>query len=181
MEITRDQDKIFQEIMDKRPKFVGVDGIDGVGKTTFAKRFKKLGYKSISIDTYLKKKSGGYFEFIDFNKLRKDLEKISTGNFVIEGILLQKVLNKIGLSSDHSIYISDNVWIYDWLEDNQGKYYGLNLNKIIEISENEVNKLNKVLSPNAKPYKMEGFRREIYKYSYEYQPWNKADVVLEIP
>ena len=93
-------------------------------------------------------------------------------------MLLQKILEKLSLALDYSVYMTDSVWIYDWLEEYQGKYCGLTLNEIIKSVEQEVGRLNRVLSPGSKPYKMGGLRREIYEYSYEYRLWENADIIL---
>jgi len=52
MNITDDFDSVIKVIKKDRPKVVGIDGIDGVGKTPFAKDIEKLGYKRISLDDY---------------------------------------------------------------------------------------------------------------------------------
>ncbi|OGM11144.1 hypothetical protein A2Z22_01005 [Candidatus Woesebacteria bacterium RBG_16_34_12] len=180
MNITNNSGDIVLDLKKLSPDIIGVDGIDGVGKTSFARNIRKLGYEIISIDNYLKKKSGGYFHFLDFNKLKNDITKIRNESFVLEGILLRKILKKVNLKPNYYIYVTDGVWIYDWLEENQGRYYGLNLKEIIKISESETNLVNKRLNPAFKTYKMKGLRKEIYSYSYRYQPWNDSNFILEI-
>lgn len=177
MNIIERIDDIFEAIKTSNPKIVGVDGIDGVGKTFLAKDIEKLGYKRISLDDFLKRKSGGYFKFINFELLKKMVRQ-SSNRLVVEGILLQKILKELSLATNYSVYMTDSVWIYDWLEEYQGKYCGLTLNEIITNVEREVERLNRVLSPDSKMYKMDGLRKEMYEYSYEYKPWERADVIF---
>jgi len=178
MEIIRDVQSILDAIGKKKPKILGIDGIDGVGKTAIAVKLDlEFGYVRVSLDDHLEKNQKGYFNFIDYKKLKSKIELCKGKFLVIEGVLLQKVLNKIGVKPNFMIYMSNIVWVYDWLEDFQGKYYGLKLEEIIDEVEKGVNKLNEATTPDAKPYKMSGFRREIYEYTYAYLPWEKADLV----
>lgn len=178
MNISAEVNDVLQKIKETTPNIVGIDGNDGVGKTSLAKGIEKLGYKRISLDDFLKKKSGEYFKFIDFETLRKTIKKFSNKLIVIESVLLRKILEKLSLTPSYFVYMTNSVWVYDWLEEYQGKYYGLTLNEIIKNVEQDVDRLKRVLNPNSKPYKMDGLRREIYEYSYEYRPWEKADVIL---
>jgi len=45
MNITKDASNILSEIKKEKPHIVGVDGVDGIGKSTFAKSLKSLGYE----------------------------------------------------------------------------------------------------------------------------------------
>lgn len=178
MNITTEINDIIEAIKTTNPIIVGIDGTDGVGKTSLAKDIEKLGYKRISLDDFLLKKSGGYYKFIDFKAIGKVIKAFSNNKIVIEGVLLQKILEKVPLTVNYTVYITDCVWIYDWLEEYQGKYYGLTLKEIITIVEQEVEHINRVLNPGTKHYKMDGLRKEVYEYSYEYKPWDNAHAIL---
>jgi hypothetical protein len=177
MIISTDINSVLQKIKETTPKIVGIDGIDGVGKTTLAKDIETLSYKRISVDEYLNKKSGGYFEFLDFKRLKKELA--SNEKFVIEGVLLCKILNALNVKTNYLIYTTDNIWLDDWSEEYEGKYLTMSLEDIIRTEEEAVNRLNKAISPNSKKYKMQGLRREIYEYSFEYRPWLDADIIIK--
>jgi dephospho-CoA kinase len=179
MNISTEIKDALQKIKETTPNVVGIDGTDGVGKTQLAKDIEKLGYKRISLDDFLKRESGGYFKFINFETLIKSIKQASESPIVIEGLLLRKILEKLSLTTNYYIYITDNVWIYDWLEEYQGKYYGLHIDDIVINVEREINRLNRIISPGSKPYKMGSLRKEIYEYSYEYKPWEEADIILE--
>lgn len=136
----------------------------------------------MSVDDYLNKKSGKYFDFLNIEKLKRDIISIidEGKNLVIEGVILHKVLNVLDIKPDYCIYITNGIWIYDWIEEHQGKYSNLNISEIIALAESDVNKVNMFLNPNSKTYKMDGLRKEIYEYTYEFRPWNKAKWILEI-
>jgi len=65
LNIVTESASILQKIKQDSPLLIGIDGIDGVGKTSFAKEIETLGYFRISLDDFIKKKSGGYFEFVN--------------------------------------------------------------------------------------------------------------------
>lgn len=178
LNIVTEIDPILQYVKDKKPQIVGIDGIDGVGKTSLAKDIGKLGYTRISLDDYVKNKSGGYFEFIDYDKLQKNILRNSDRFIVIEGILLLKVLEKAHVKLNYLVYVTDNVWIYDWSEEWQGKYSSMSLVEIIKDAENYINKVSKALNPKAPIYKMNGLRKEVFEYAFKYKSWKKAQIIL---
>lgn len=179
MNITTEINDVFETIKTNAPIIVGIDGIDGVGKTSLAKDIEKLGYRRISLDDFLIKKSGGYFQYLDFDHLNKEVKRFSKRRLIIEGVLLQKVLQKLNVSPNYSIYITDNVWIYDWLEECYGQYAALDLKNIIKKEEEITNRLAKITEQKPKQYKMKGLRRELFEYTFSYRPWGKANVILQ--
>ena len=180
MEITYNPEEVFQKIQEKHPRIIGIDGIDGAGKTTFAKKMAEKSYHRISLDNYLNKKQDGYFDFLKFEKLKSDLNKLGDSFIVIEGTLLLKVLEVIYAKPDFFIYIDNNIWLDDWLEDYGGKYYGKQLDEIVAEEEKMVNRVVRATDPGSKEYKMDGFRKEVFEYSFKYKPWNKADIIFRI-
>lgn len=178
LDITTECDSILNIIKTSSFKIIGIDGIDGVGKTTLAKNIEEFGYRRLSVDDFLQKKSGNYFDFINFARMKKISAKLSNKSIVIEGVLLQKILKKLQLIPDYLIYVVNSIWIYDWVQEFQGKYCDLTLEEIISEVETGVNRLKKVTDPGSKPYKMSGLRREIYEYTFKYKPWLTADKVV---
>jgi len=180
MEITYDTDEVIQKILKECPRIIGIDGVDGAGKTTFAKRIAKHSYHRVSIDSYLDKKQDGYFNFLKFEKLKSNLNKLGDNFVIIEGALLLKVLDIINISPNFLIYMDDNVWLDDWFEDYGGKYCDKKLDEIIAEEEKMVNRVVQATDPGSKEYKMDGFRKEIFEYSFKYKPWNKANIILRM-
>lgn len=178
LKIVTESASILQIIKQDNPLLIGIDGIDGVGKTSLAKEIETLGYFRISLDDFIKKKSGGYFEFVNYKKLINKLISKKGQLIVIEGVVLLKILKKIGVSLNYFVYVTDNVWLDDWDEEWQGKYTTMLLDEIICDVEQQTTKISRALNSNAKPYKMDGFRKEMYEYAFDYKSWNKAQVIL---
>lgn len=173
-----DVNEVLKYLGNNKCRYVGIDGIDGVGKTSLAKELEKIGYFRISLDDYLKKKSGGYYQFIDYKKLNDAVTKNKDKSIVIEGVLLLKILRRIDFNLDYFVYITDNVWLDDWNEDWEGKYLSMSLDEIIRDVEQQTTKVSKALNPKAAPYSLDGFRREMYEYAFHFRPWNQANIIL---
>ena len=178
-DIKRNTSEISDILKSKSLKIIGIDGIDGIGKTYLAKEIEKIGYIKISLDDFLEKKSGGYFNFLDLEKINNFIKKNKGKQIAIEGVLLLKVIEKLKLKVDYLIYMTNSIWIYEWAEYFNGKYSKMKLSEIINEVEVETTKLNKILDPNFDRYKMKGFRKEIYEYSFKYKPWGRADIIIQ--
>lgn len=179
MDVITDPAIVFEKIKTDRPRLIGIDGINGVGKTSFAKEIKKLGYKIISLDSFLIKKSGGYFEFIQFDKLAEVLKKNSQKYLVIEGVLLLKILERLKISAELFIYLTDSVWLYDWDKEWDGKYTTMTLEEIIKDVEQLTDRVINATESRPRKYHMRGLIREVYEYSFDFRPWEKAHLIYK--
>lgn len=181
MTICTDIQEIIRIIGALKPRLIGIDGPDGSGKSTLGKELvTRLGYDSICLDDYLNKKQGSYFPALNISKLKDDIKSKGGGLLVIEGVLLFKVLDSIGIKPDYCIYTTDGVWFYDWAEEYEGKYSNLTIKEIIDRTEKEVNKLNEIIEKNPPLYKMSGLRKEVYEYTYSFKPWSRANIVFRM-
>lgn len=83
---------------------IGIDGTDGAGKTTIAKAVAKLlGVPSFTLDDYLIKKQGGFVNFVQADRLLRDLPE--KGGFIIDGVCLREVLSKGMIEVDAHVYV----------------------------------------------------------------------------
>jgi len=89
---------------------IALDGADGSGKTTIANLLSsRFNLKHIELDDdrYLITNQGGYVDYIRYELLKEDLDKLkSKGQIsIIEGICVLEILNRIKILPSLHIYI----------------------------------------------------------------------------
>src|ERR1051325_4286141 len=83
---------------------IGIDGNNGSGKSTLARSLADaLACRLFSLDDYLDRNKGGFLAFIDYQRLRADVDEHK--EYVIEGVCLLEVLQRAGLSIDALVYV----------------------------------------------------------------------------
>lgn len=83
---------------------VGIDGVDGSGKTTLAKDLTEhLAVELISLDSYLDKKRGSYLDHLRYEDLKRIYR--AQPRCIVEGVCLLQVLETAGLEIDTLVYV----------------------------------------------------------------------------
>ncbi len=178
IQITREMEHLMDLVSSGNYSVIAIDGNDGVGKSTLADALsKKFGYKHINLDNFLSKKKGGYLKYLNFKNIEAEVRKRSNKKIVIEGVLMKKVLEEINVDPDMFIYISDNVWIYQWSEEYDGEYSKMTFEEIIKDVEDKTNRISRIVDSNPKIYKLNGLQFELYEYAFKCKPWESADLV----
>jgi len=174
----------MQEIINKfaelKPSIVVIDGEDGVGKTTKIAPLiaTALNGKIFSTDNYLNKNSGGYVDFIDFEKLKREILEVEKNKpIVLEGLMMLLILERLEMFADYYIYAGSNVWVDEWLR--EGGNYTKTFAEVVLKEEEKVNFVNKAIN-SALKWKMSGLRKEIYQYTYESNPFKKSHSILRM-
>jgi len=146
---------------------ISIDGVDGVGKSTLANKIKaKLSTHYIELDTFVQEQKGGYIEYLDYDKLQDEIGHLMTTNalIVIEGICIQQVLKRTGLTSDLSIYVKvidgNNFWM------DQFRFFpsGKSAEEVIE-------------DRKSKKFSL-GHTEEIIRYHYRFKPHKTSDWIF---
>jgi len=101
-----------REFRSNIPEIITIDGRLASGKTTLANEICQIfGYILISIDDFLDKRIGKYFDAINFEKLTEFI--VSTPRpLIIEGICIAKVVETLGITPDYRIFLSESVQEY---------------------------------------------------------------------
>jgi hypothetical protein len=151
---------------------IGVDGIDGAGKSTLAGEISQaLGLPCISLDSFLERKKDGYVKHIDYPKLKATLEKLE--GYVVEGVCLHQVLQLIHLAPSANIYIKrmqHGVW------SDEGR---LDINEPVDaILTRERDITSRIL---GEPVSNLGLAEEVIRYHAEFRPHDHADVTYAVP
>lgn len=164
-------------------RLVGIDGVDGVGKTPLAKALalSKNG-TSLSLDNYLIKHKDIYVNSLKPNIIQ-DM-KVLSGFLVVEGVCLQAAAKRFSISFDYLIYLKKThlgIWVDEDLCD-----FEVSPEEVIKKDEDnlfifcEWEKCSKGLPPPAREeVKLSALRKELIHYHYEYKPHIKSNLILE--
>jgi hypothetical protein len=83
---------------------IGVDGTNGTRKTSVASVLaSELQIQKVSLDDFLDKNQGGFVEFVRYDDLSRQLRALD--QFLVEGVCLLHVLDRVGASIDSLVYI----------------------------------------------------------------------------
>jgi hypothetical protein len=147
---------------------IGIDGIDGCGKTTLAREVAtKLQRRLFSLDDYLERDKGRFLEFIEYSRL--SAEAGAQDGFVVEGVCLLNALRRAGLTIDTLVYVKRR-HRGQWADERE-----LDVNEPLEdFLENE-RRLTAMVA--GEPITDLGLAEEVIRYHYAERPHNKADVV----
>lgn len=163
---------------------IGIDGIDGCGKTTLAKELNEtLAIPFFSTDDYLNKQKGSYIEHLRYEQLLNAIEQVN-GSLIIEGVCLLLIAEQIEINISDLVYIKImspwKFWVdeevcdpaepVDKLIDRLAKEASLIPSGIFSLEKsNEDRKGN---STGLKP-----FREEVIRYHSGYRPSRKAQYI----
>ncbi|MGY2441576.1 hypothetical protein [Pseudomonas sp. SDO52101_S400] len=146
---------------------IGIDGIDGSGKSTLAGEISKaLGLPCISLDAFLKEDPDGYVDSMNYVELRAALEGLD--GYVVEGICLIQVLQRIQLTPAASIYIK-RLRHGHWSDETQ-----LDIHEPVEVALVRARELASLFS--TKPVDNLGLAEEVIRYHAEFRPHHMANV-----
>ena len=148
-------------------KHIGVDGIDGAGKSYLAKELARaLNMPHLDLDSFLERNQGGFVEHIKYEQL---VVTAPGGAFVISGVCLLEVLARAGISIDALVYVKrfrQGLWA-DEVE--------LDISEPLEeflAREREAAAL-----VTKEPVEDLGLSEEIIRYHYHRRPYDRANVV----
>ena len=149
---------------------IGVDGVDGCGKTTLAARIAaQLDVPLISLDDFLDKNRGGYLGHLHYEELKREIHAKSP--CVVEGVCLLQALEVAGSEIDALVYVKrmqHGIWAdereCDVLED---------IEAFIKAERELVEKL---LVGEADPTNPElpKLAEELIRYHASYRPFEQA-------
>jgi hypothetical protein len=78
---------------------VGIDGIDGVGKSTLAKVLGRLlGATVLSLDNHLTEDQGSYIPYLRYDEIAQLAQ--TNHQVIVEGICLRAALGRLGLDQN---------------------------------------------------------------------------------
>ena len=177
-------DALTSDLSDCSGFLIGIDGIDGAGKSQLGRRLSTaLHVPLVSLDDFLEEHRGTYVEHL---RMPEIAELIRMPRAVVEGICLLSVMEKVGLSLTRLIYLKRLGPYGDWRDrdvcDPQEP-----VEQVITHLDEQAKKFSQVAAQLEGEDESESdeagltpLRKEIITYHARYRPHLRADYVLQV-
>jgi hypothetical protein len=180
--VATDVNGLIATLRDRKPKRVGIDGLDGAGKSHLSLAIaSELNAAVIELDEYVEKNRGNYVAFIDYAGLAA---KISESlSFVIEGVCLLAVIERLGVHLDCLIYVKRMSSSGLWADEDECEF-PLGIEEAIRQSRRNTElMLEFEARQEGRPYTSgaadePGLAEEIMRYHAKYRPHAIADITF---
>jgi hypothetical protein len=175
-------DKI-NTVMSERPtRLIGIDGMDGIGKTWLAGKLAELlGATVISLDKYVDKKQGAYVPHIRCQDVKAAIEA-SSAPVIVEGVCLRAVAERCVFTIDVHVYVrriskNSGLWHDDRICLAESPV------DVLKRDERELRRAGAALSGREdleEAEKETGLRDELIEYHAHWHPVPMADMIFTI-
>lgn len=165
------------------PGIIGIDGIDGIGKTTLGKLIaERLNIPLVSLDEHLDKDQNKYIEALR-TSAGEDIESFK-GSGVVEGVCLLAAAKRFGFDIGTLIYLKE-IHLGAWV-DKKLYEHDCGPDEAIASAESELlSAVELMRKVKSHPYpksgvKLSGLRKELIRYHHTYRPHRRAKLVYEV-
>ncbi|HAS55318.1 MAG: hypothetical protein A2X56_11325 [Nitrospirae bacterium GWC2_57_13] len=181
MRETSETSEVLTVLRREGPRWVGIDGVDGSGKSSLAALLsRELGWPHINLDDYVEQNMGQFVEHLHYDDVRDILNKANEP-IIIEGVCLLAVLERLEQRLDLLIYVKKVASYGMWYDEDDCAVSG----DIDDFMNEKREKLQKFVEMEAlmnseEPQTDVEFPKlaeEIIRYHYKYRPHEKADIV----
>lgn len=163
---------------------IGLDGGNGVGKTTLSITLENdFGFNVIHLDELLNKDQCAYIKEIDIDSLHREIEK-RDAPLIVEGCCLLAVLKRVHIQLDAHIYYK-RMCHGVWSEEDEYEIPG-NLDDHIEKKKVQLKQVAAAMAnqdgtefDESEDDYLPSLTRELFKYHNEYQPHHTASYIYE--
>jgi hypothetical protein len=150
---------------------IGIDGVDGCGKTTLAKNLgEKLEMNLISLDDYLNEEQGGYLNHLRYEDVKKAY--CAQPRCIVEGVCLLQVLEAASLEIDTLVYVKrmdHGLWA-----DERECDIGEDVDSFLEKERQLVERFAGGTAGQTTDSALPRLAEEIIRYHASYRPFEKA-------
>lgn len=181
---TSDSGKISDHLRTANGRLIGIDGINGVGKTTLSiKLAAELGCTHINLDDYVVKNRGTFVEHIKYDELRSVIHT-AHAPVIIEGICLLAVLEKLQRKVDILVYVRRISEFGLWRDETKCDIVG-NVDELLsyekdthrKFCEAEAHIEGKDFDPKA--CDIPPLVEEVIRYHHRFAPYGQADMIYD--
>jgi hypothetical protein len=168
-------------LMPDRPKVcIGIDGMDGVGKTSLARELAALlGATVISLDDHVERKRGEYVSWIRCQEVTAAMRATGGNVVIVDGVCLRAVAERCGFAVDVHVYVK-------LVSKDSGLWHDADIClaeapvEDLKQHERELRRSGAVLSGREDVEQAEsetGLRDELIDYHAKWSPLEKADAI----
>jgi hypothetical protein len=158
---------------------IGIDGIDGAGKSTLAKSLCELiGGTVLSVDGFVAENQGGYVPHLNVQSLKRSVGECRRP-LIVEGVCLLAVLKAVSVKADVLIYVKRLGGFYDPdahpdepVEELVRRFVEQHRDFVVIDAE-----LSGDPAPDPASIQWSPLREEIVRYHAEYRPSQHAAIV----
>jgi hypothetical protein len=166
---TDDPNTLVAYIRKRGCRRVGVDGTNGAGKSTLAATLSsKLGISHLNLDNFVVKKQGAFLAHLKYDELKQRVSELDS--FVIEGVCLLSVLERIDIPVDCLVYVK-RLCHGLWADKDECDVAG----NVEEYLGKEKETIRLIEASETTPETL-GLAEEIIRYHDKCKPHQKADL-----
>ena len=164
-----------------RRVLIGVDGVDGSGKTPLAFGLaERVPAKVVSFDRFLNRNRGSYVQHLRWQQLRKTIFS-HQGAVILEGVCLRSVLRRLHLRAFRHIYVKAVSQQGLWSDERECE-----LQEPVEAFLEKEREVLRVMTDflasgnagNSEPADLCAFREEVIRYHVSELPSHRAHFVF---
>lgn len=164
---------VLCEIKAKGLVLVGLDGMDGAGKTAIAHEVAVLtGWRVIHLDDYLVPDQGTFVDNLRYGDIKLEIES-TNAPVLVEGVCLLDVADKIGISIAAPIYVKRVNAHGFWADEGECEFAMPADQKISELEDQTKQLIGDEFDG------LTDFRKEIIRYHARWNPSQIADRVFK--
>jgi len=188
------RDEIISDFVSKKllpllpseAKIITLDGFDGVGKSTISRLMSHmLGIPHINLDDYLVKARGCFVDAVKKTDLKEAMEQslIQERRVVVEGCMVDDVLETIDMESQFRIYVMRTARMYSNADDERVReevLYGDESTSYFIASHEETVRGAAQSSDRGGTGERGCLRKELILYHRKKRPQDRANLIIKV-
>lgn len=184
MQKASDSGQLIDKVRTTNAGLIGIDGIDGSGKTTLSKKLSdELGYTHINLDDYVDRNCGTFVEHIRYDELLSSIHSTQSP-VILEGVCLLAVLEKLQRKADLLIYVRRITDYGSWRDEDKCDIVG-DVDELILKEKETLRTFCEAMARfegknfDANACDIPPLVEELIRYHHRYAPHRRADIIYD--
>lgn len=177
-------------LIPERAQVISFDGLDGVGKSTLAAILgQAISVPAIGLDDFLTSNQGHFLDALRIDELKAVVEAHLAHHkrIIVEGCLVQSVLERLCRPADFSIYVMRTSRMRsgssdEWVRDDEILFGPESAAELITTREKLLRRWKKMPteSGGGGDGELPGLERELIHYHKQKRPHDQADIIVKV-